>query len=89
MMAAGCIVVAHDSAGPQMDIIVPTLSESELTGVGYLASDVQSFAECMKQALDLPSIQREEVIIGGRPANIYMYNQLPRCTSTYPGRRNS
>ena len=48
MQAAGCITVAHDSAGPQMDIIVPAArgaqSLDQQTDVtGFLAASVDEY----------------------------------------------
>ena len=50
MQAAGAVPVAHDSAGPQMDIIVPAGKggevQDETTNItGYLASSVEEYAE--------------------------------------------
>ncbi|CCG84774.1 protein of unknown function [Taphrina deformans PYCC 5710] len=48
-MAAGLLAVAHDSAGPKMDIVV----DFEKSRTGYRATDVLSFAECYASALRL------------------------------------
>ena len=50
MMAAGLLVVAHDSGGPQQDIVVVT-SNGKRTG--FLATSVDEFATAMKDALSL------------------------------------
>lgn len=54
MQAAGLITVAHDSGGPQMDIVVPY--EDSLTGL--LASDVDSYAESLHIALTMCDADR-------------------------------
>ncbi len=48
MMAAGLIVVAHDSGGPKADIIQKNVT-------GYLATTVEEYAEALHQALKLPT----------------------------------
>lgn len=48
MMAAGLIVVAHDSGGPRTDIV-----EHKVTG--YLATTAEQYAEALHQALTLPT----------------------------------
>jgi alpha-1,2-mannosyltransferase len=48
-MAAGLIPVAHASAGPLLDIVVPHDGEA----TGYHATDTESFAEQMQQVLEL------------------------------------
>lgn len=51
MMAAGLIVVAHKSGGPQMDIIVQP-------GVtGFLADTVEEYAEALYRALTITDDQ--------------------------------
>jgi alpha-1,2-mannosyltransferase len=49
MMAAGLLVVAHNSGGPKQDIVVPC--EGKKTG--FLASSVEEFANAMNEALSL------------------------------------
>jgi alpha-1,2-mannosyltransferase len=44
MMAAGLVVIAHDSGGPKSDIVVPGLT-------GYLASNEHDYARLMYQVL--------------------------------------
>jgi alpha-1,2-mannosyltransferase len=54
MMAAGAIVLAHQSGGPKMDII----DEGE---TGFLASDIDSYATKMRQILEMKSDERREI----------------------------
>jgi len=42
-MAAGTIVLAHDSGGPKLDIIVDHNGQR----TGFLASDADSYAACL------------------------------------------
>ena len=42
-MAAGTIVLAHDSGGPKLDIVVDHNGQK----TGFLASDADSFAACL------------------------------------------
>lgn len=46
LMAGGVIAIAHDSAGPRMDII----RDGE---TGFLASDVEDYAEKMKRVVNM------------------------------------
>lgn len=46
MMDAGLLVVAHNSGGPQTDIISPGTN-------GYLASTADEYAEALHQALSI------------------------------------
>jgi len=61
MMAAGLVVVAHESGGPKVDIVCPTVDEDKENGVGFLADSAESFASAMRRALDLSSDHRTEV----------------------------
>ena len=72
-MAAGAIPVAHASAGPAMDIVVPAfandedetflrnheLNESESEAVGFLASTEAEYAACMLRALRMHAAARD------------------------------
>ena len=42
-MAAGLIMLAHNSAGPKMDIVVPYKGEKS----GYLAETEEQYADCL------------------------------------------
>ena len=48
MMSAGLIVIAHDSAGPKMDIIGAARSS-----VGYLATDETQYTQMLLNAMNL------------------------------------
>jgi alpha-1,2-mannosyltransferase len=60
MMAAGLIVVAHNSGGPKSDIVVPLHRSSAIssqtattTKTGYLASTVDEYAQAIHSTLTL------------------------------------
>jgi len=50
-MAAGTVVLAHDSGGPKLDIVV----DHEGQRTGFLASDVDSYASCLNTVFTLSS----------------------------------
>lgn len=61
MMAAGLLTVAHDTAGPAQDIVVPAIRAQDLKAdeafdvtkeVGYLASTADEYAVCLADALN-------------------------------------
>ena len=57
MMAAGAIVLAHDSGGPRMDIV----KDYEGVQTGFLASDVESYAEAMTRIFSLSAEKQERI----------------------------
>jgi alpha-1,2-mannosyltransferase len=50
MMAAGVIVVAHNSGGPKLDIVTPHQT-------GYLATTAGEYADALHEALTSSSIE--------------------------------
>ena len=48
-MAAGTIVLAHDSGGPKLDIVVDHKDQR----TGFLASDADSYASCLNTIFSL------------------------------------
>ena len=52
MMAAGIVVVAHNSGGPQSDIVTPPQGEKDAKYTGYLATTAEEYADCLGRALD-------------------------------------
>eukprot|EP00019_Armaparvus_languidus_P009645 CAMPEP_0168581046 /NCGR_PEP_ID=MMETSP0420-20121227/1163_1 /TAXON_ID=498008 /ORGANISM="Pessonella sp." /LENGTH=228 /DNA_ID=CAMNT_0008615287 /DNA_START=426 /DNA_END=1108 /DNA_ORIENTATION=- len=64
MMAAGVIVVAHNSGGPKEDIVRPYMSKQ----TGYLASSVDQYAIALAQALSLTSEQQKTMQLAAREA---------------------
>nr|XP_005007108.1 GDP-Man:Man(3)GlcNAc(2)-PP-Dol alpha-1,2-mannosyltransferase isoform X2 [Cavia porcellus] len=53
-MAAGTVILAHNSGGPKLDIVVP--HEGEVTG--FLAESEEDYAEAMAQILSLSAEER-------------------------------
>ncbi|XP_035825053.1 GDP-Man:Man(3)GlcNAc(2)-PP-Dol alpha-1,2-mannosyltransferase isoform X2 [Aplysia californica] len=53
-MAAGTVMLAHDSGGPKMDIVVTHNDRP----TGFLASDEESFAAAMKQIFQMSPSER-------------------------------
>nr|XP_045625193.1 GDP-Man:Man(3)GlcNAc(2)-PP-Dol alpha-1,2-mannosyltransferase-like isoform X1 [Procambarus clarkii] len=61
-MAGGLIMVANDSGGPKMDIVV----EFEGQQTGYRATDPESYAQAMKKVLELTDEERDRIRIAAR-----------------------
>ena len=65
-MAAGAVPVAHASAGPAMDIVVPafkiadaSMDDDDGCAVGFLASTEAEYAACMLRALRMDAAARD------------------------------
>ena len=65
-MAAGAVPVAHASAGPAMDIVVPAFKSADASmndddgcAVGFLASTEAEYAACMLRALRMHAAARD------------------------------
>ncbi|EHB13090.1 Asparagine-linked glycosylation protein 11-like protein [Heterocephalus glaber] len=56
-MAAGMVILAHNSGGPKLDIVVP--HEGEITG--FLAESEEDYAETMAYILSLSAEKRLEI----------------------------
>ncbi|EPY84883.1 hypothetical protein CB1_000435010 [Camelus ferus] len=56
-MAAGTIVLAHNSGGPKLDIVIP--HEGERTG--FLAESEEGYAETMAQVLSMSAEKRLQI----------------------------
>ncbi|XP_038063094.1 GDP-Man:Man(3)GlcNAc(2)-PP-Dol alpha-1,2-mannosyltransferase-like isoform X2 [Patiria miniata] len=56
-MAAGTVIVAHNSGGPKMDIVVDV--DGKITG--FLADDVKSYADAMETILKMTPEERLEI----------------------------
>ena len=63
-MAAGCVVVAHESGGPQQDIVVDW--QGQLTG--YLASTEEQFVSSLLGVLHMSPREREQLAASAREA---------------------
>jgi alpha-1,2-mannosyltransferase len=53
MMAAGLIVIAHNSGGPKTDIVVPLPNATRTATTGFLASTVDEYAQCIHCVLSM------------------------------------
>ncbi|XP_013408388.1 GDP-Man:Man(3)GlcNAc(2)-PP-Dol alpha-1,2-mannosyltransferase [Lingula anatina] len=62
IMAAGTIVLAHNSGGPKMDIVV----DRKGTKTGFLASDITSYADAMETIFNLTPQERMEIRMNAR-----------------------
>lgn len=56
-MAAGTIIIAHNSGGPKMDIVVPYNGQT----TGFLASDETAYADAMERVFRMSSKERQDI----------------------------
>ena len=63
-MAAGCVLVAHESGGPQQDIVV----DWEGQPTGFLASTEEQFASWLLHIMHMSQREREELAARARNA---------------------
>ncbi|CAF0800194.1 unnamed protein product [Brachionus calyciflorus] len=56
-MAAGTVMLSHNSAGPKMDIVVPYKGEK----TGFLAEDADGYAECLLQIYQMSHKKRNQI----------------------------
>lgn len=56
-MAAGTVILSHNSAGPKMDIVVPFKGEK----TGFLAEDEDGYANCLLQIYQMNSAKRNQI----------------------------
>ncbi|XP_049400260.1 GDP-Man:Man(3)GlcNAc(2)-PP-Dol alpha-1,2-mannosyltransferase [Solanum stenotomum] len=61
-MAAGAIPIAHNSAGPRMDIVLPEDGKQ----TGFLAESVEEFAEAIIEVIKMPETERLEMAAAAR-----------------------
>ncbi|RUS76150.1 hypothetical protein EGW08_016093 [Elysia chlorotica] len=61
-MAAGTVMLAHDSGGPKLDIVVQHGNKP----TGFLASDTDSYAAAMKTIFEMSSSERLEIRLSAR-----------------------
>lgn len=69
-MAAGTIMLAHDSGGPKMDIVVPYNGRQ----TGFRASDVDSYSDAMKTIFSLQEEEKMDIRKNGR-AHIMKFSE--------------
>ncbi|KAL2927363.1 GDP-Man:Man(3)GlcNAc(2)-PP-Dol alpha-1 2-mannosyltransferase [Bienertia sinuspersici] len=62
IMAAGAIPIAHNSAGPKMDIVL----EEDGQKTGFLAQSVDEYAEAIIEVLTMPESSRLEIAAAAR-----------------------
>lgn len=63
-MAAGAVPLAHDSGGPQMDIVTPLDGQR----TGFLASDESSYAKALAEIFSLSAEERKRITRTAREA---------------------
>jgi len=61
-MAGGLVTLAHNSAGPKMDIVI----DSDGQKTGYLASTVDGYVQCLREIFQLKSDERYEICLAAR-----------------------
>ena len=59
LMAGGVITIAHDSAGPKMDIIRDGVT-------GFLATDAENYAEKMKYVVNMTDSSLQDMRLKAR-----------------------
>ena len=57
-MAAGTVILAHNSAGPKMDIVVPSIGENR---TGFLARTDEEFADCLYEIYSMSVSERKSI----------------------------
>ena len=57
LMAAGTIVLAHNSGGPKLDIVTPYNEKP----TGFLAADVKSYADAMETIFNMSDEQKTDI----------------------------
>ena len=70
-MAAGMIVLAHNSGGPKLDIVVPHHGER----TGFLAESEEGYAETMAHILSMSAEQRLQIRNSARASVSRFSNQ--------------
>ncbi|XP_021859515.1 GDP-Man:Man(3)GlcNAc(2)-PP-Dol alpha-1,2-mannosyltransferase [Spinacia oleracea] len=61
-MAAGAVPIAHNSAGPKMDIVL----EEDGQKTGFLAESLDEYAEAILEVLTMPETKRLEIAAAAR-----------------------
>ena len=70
------MTLGYAAAGPQQDIVVPacragdTSQEAKAAAVGFLAHDVETFANCIVEALCLDEASRHHMAQQGRQRSL-------------------
>ncbi|KAK9284003.1 hypothetical protein L1049_012262 [Liquidambar formosana] len=61
-MAAGAIPIAHNSAGPKMDIVL----EEDGQQTGFLAQNVEEYADAILEVIRMPELERLKMAAAAR-----------------------
>ena len=61
-MAAGCVMIGHDSGGPKMDIVVNWCGQP----TGYLADSKESYSSCLVEVFMQPEVNRTAMVTAAR-----------------------
>ncbi|KAI7871085.1 glycosyltransferase family 4 protein [Spinellus fusiger] len=75
-MAAGLIPVAHNSAGPKLDIVTDYAGAP----TGYLAHSEETFAECLHAALSLTESDYATMALNARASASDRFSEAVFCT---------
>lgn len=70
-MAAGNVILAHNSGGPKSDIVVAYNGET----VGLLANTPEEYADAIKQILELTPNERRKIRLAARGAVNERFNE--------------
>ncbi|XGW18030.1 hypothetical protein V3C99_002548 [Haemonchus contortus] len=65
-MAAGTIMLAHDSGGPQMDIVTSIDGEKETQPIGFSAATKEEYVRLILHTVEMSRIERDAVREGAR-----------------------
>lgn len=60
-MAAGTIMLAHDSGGPQMDIVLPIDGIKETQPIGFLAATKEEYVRLIFHIMEMSRVERDDV----------------------------
>ncbi|KAI9506940.1 hypothetical protein BX070DRAFT_186359 [Coemansia spiralis] len=82
MMAAGLLTIAHDSAGPKLDIINPAITVPEFP-VGMVASTASEFAQMLALALSAKEPLSEAMARAARLTASTKFSEDAFCTAFY------
>ena len=70
MQAAGTIPIAHNSAGPKLDIIVPSFDKDAKDGndgaTGFLATEPEEYAEAIANIFKLSQAKKSKIRANAR-----------------------
>ena len=70
-MAAGNIMLAHDSGGPKLDIVTPHNDNP----TGFLASTEQQYSDKMQQIFNMSSAERQNIRENARDS-VYRFSEM-------------